>query len=64
MGLVPIEHAEASRERPVRVTGPVVIDLSEAAPARLDDEFVVEWQISQRANAARDGDPVTAATSS
>ena len=46
MAAVTVQQRAGARERVERVAGPVVIDLTDEARPVVDDEFVVEWQIS------------------
>jgi len=59
MARVTVQRAGAAPERPPRVGGLVaVVDLSEEHVAVIDDEFVVEWQISDAGARARADAPV------
>ena len=47
---VVVLQALGSREQAAdRITGPIVIDLTGTRAPVVDDEFVVEWQISEPA---------------
>jgi hypothetical protein len=46
MGVVTVQQRAGARERAERVSGPVVIDLTDDGRPPVDDEFAVEWQIS------------------
>jgi hypothetical protein len=46
MRWVTVQRAAGTRERVAWVTAPVVIDLTDPRPRVVDEEFVVEWQIS------------------
>jgi hypothetical protein len=46
MRRVVADRALRALEPPVRVTGPIVIDLTDVPRPAVDDDFVVDWQIS------------------
>jgi hypothetical protein len=46
MRVVAAQDVAEVRERRLRARAPMVIDLTDVRPLVVDEEFVVEWQIS------------------